>query len=164
MDTLSRDLLNADELLGNLVTPTSRLKRLANFLLDLVFFYIIVFTIGLIVMLIYPEIGYSFEPINPLVDRLIGTLFYSTYYVIFKTWLGKTLGKIITKTKVVNKQGQKPDFSTVLVRNLVRAIPLDAFTFLRENPIGMHDRMSNTMVIDDRPLLTLDQSLHIIPD
>ncbi|MVM34049.1 RDD family protein [Spirosoma sp. HMF4905] len=164
MDNLSRDLLNADELLAKPITPTSQSKRLANLLLDMLFFYSIVFTVGVIVLLIYPEVGYSVESVNPLVDRVVGALLYVAYYMVFETWLGKTPGKIITKTKVVDKQGQKPDFTTLLGRNLARIIPFDAFTFLRENPIGMHDRMARTMVIDDRPTLTLDQSLRNIPD
>ncbi|QMW06043.1 RDD family protein [Spirosoma foliorum] len=164
MNNVSRDLLNADELLATPITPTSRLKRLANLLLDTLFFYIIVFTIGGVVILIYPEMSDSLESVNPLLDRLISTLLFSIYCIVFESWLGRTPGKLITKTKVVNSQGEKPDFNTLVVRNFARVIPFDAFTFLRETPIGLHDRLAHTMVIDDRPSFTLDQSLRNLPD
>ncbi|WP_461146831.1 RDD family protein [Spirosoma pulveris] len=160
MELHTRDLLNADELLAEPCLPASQGKRFLNLLIDFVFFYIIMVTVGVIVFLISPYLLDS----KILINRVTSMLLYVAYYLAFEAWLGKTPGKILTKTKVVNKNGQKPDLLTCLWRNLARLIPFDTFTFLREKPIGMHDRMSGTMVVDDRPSLSLDQSIRNTPD
>lgn len=159
MDAQSRDLLNADELLAEPLQPARWTKRLANLLIDTVFFYVMMMTIGVGLALIIPESLDSFNETNPLVDRLVGWLLFTAYYVAFEAWLGKTPGKMITKTKVVGQDGQKPTFSNLLSRNFARLIPFDAFTFFRETPIGTHDRLGHTMVVDDRPRSTFDRSL-----
>jgi len=164
MDNQSRDLLDADELLAEPLRPASRTKRLLNLLIDTVFFYILVISIASVTALINPSVIETIEQTNPLVDRVIYWLFFMVYYVIFETWLGKTPGKMITKTKVVDKNGQKPNFTTVAGRSFSRLIPFEAFSFLRENPIGIHDRMAHTMVVDDRPDRSFDWSIRTMPD
>jgi uncharacterized RDD family membrane protein YckC len=59
---------------------------------------------------------------------------------------------MITKTKVVSrKTGKKPPFWTIVGRTFARLIPFDGFSFLTENPIGWHDSLSGTMVVNDIP-------------
>lgn len=164
MDNQSRDLLDADELLAEPLIPATRTKRFLNLLIDTVFFYIFMITIGVVAVLINPEAMDSLAQTNPLIDRLISTLLFVGYYVVFETWLGKTPGKMITKTRVVDEEGQQPGFKTILGRSFARIIPFDAFTFFKETPIGMHDRIAHTLVIDDRPRLSFDQSLRNMPE
>jgi uncharacterized RDD family membrane protein YckC len=159
MDNQSLDLLNADELLAEPLTPTTRTKRFLNLLIDTVFFYILLFAIIGLFTLVEAGTAESMDQANPLIVQLIGTLLFAAYYAVFEAWLGKTPGKIITKTKVVDNEGKKPGFKAIVGRSLARIIPFEAFSFLRETPIGIHDRMSQTMVIDDRPRSSLDLSL-----
>jgi len=57
-----------------------------------------------------------------------------------------TVGKIITKTKVVTKDGKKPEFTNIVRRTLFRLIPVDqiSFLFLSE---GFHDYLSETTIV-----------------
>lgn len=159
MDAQPRDLLNADDLLAEPLKPARWTKRLANLLLDTVFFYIIIVTIGLIAVLISPEFVDAINRTDPLLDRLVGTLLYAVYCFGFEAWLGKTPGKMITRTKVVGQNGERPDLYALIRRSLARIIPFDALTFMRQTPIGLHDRLGQTMVVDDRPLHSFDRSL-----
>ena len=159
MNNQSRDLLNADELLAEPLTPARWTKRLANLLIDTFFFYLFILVIGFVAAMINPAVIDWLDETHPLVDRLIGSLLFVAYYVIFENWLGKTPGKMITKTKVVDVKGEKPTFTTLLGRNFSRLIPFDALTFFRETPIGMHDRIAHTLVVDDRPRFSFDRSL-----
>ncbi len=68
------------------------------------------------------------------------------YYLLFESLSGATLGKIITRTRVVNSIGEKPSFFTIFVRTLCRFIPLDAFTFASAGG-GWHDNFTGTYVI-----------------
>ena len=68
------------------------------------------------------------------------------YYLLFESLSGATLGKIITRTRVVNGIGEKPHFVTILARSLCRYIPLDAFTFATKGG-GWHDNFTGTYVI-----------------
>ncbi|GAB4013630.1 hypothetical protein GCM10028808_33320 [Spirosoma migulaei] len=164
MDSPSRDLLDASELLAQPLKPTRWTNRLANLLIDTVFFYIIFGTLGTAIALISPEFLDSLSRIHPILNQVLSSLLFVIYYLAFEIWLGKTPGKIITKTKVVDQEGNKPDVKTCLGRNFARLIPFDGLTFFQAAPIGMHDRMSHTMVVDDLPALTLDQSLRNIPE
>ncbi|HEY6914196.1 MAG TPA: RDD family protein, partial [Paludibacter sp.] len=60
---------------------------------------------------------------------------------------GRSLGKIITKTKVITVDGDKPDFKTFLIRALCRFIPLESFSFLGSTDSGWHDSISRTRVV-----------------
>ncbi|SFC91623.1 RDD family protein [Spirosoma endophyticum] len=159
MDNQSRDLLNADELLAEPLVPASRMKRFLNSLIDTVFFYIILVTIGVIFTLLIPGSTEAINRLNPLVVQVMGMLLFGGYYIVFETWLGKTPGKMITRTKVVDNEGEMPGFKVIIGRSFARLIPFEAFSFLQEKPVGIHDRMSQTMVVDDKPRSSLDLSL-----
>ncbi len=71
------------------------------------------------------------------------------YYYLMEAKFQKTVAKIITKTKVVTKEGEKPTSTDILRRTLCRLIPLDVFSFIF-SPNGFHDRLSDTPVIKDK--------------
>ncbi len=73
------------------------------------------------------------------------------YYFLFELYFeGRTLGKLVTKTKVVNQDGVKPTAETIALRTICRWVPFDALSFLGGNrPMGWHDSWSKTMVIDE---------------
>ncbi len=68
------------------------------------------------------------------------------YYTLFESLTQKTPGKFFTNTIVINEYGQKPDFSNILGRSMIRLIPFEAFSFLSGGR-GWHDRWSNTFVV-----------------
>ncbi|MBS2210098.1 RDD family protein [Carboxylicivirga mesophila] len=69
------------------------------------------------------------------------------YFAIIEATTGRTIGKIITHTKVVNTCGRKPSFKSIIMRSLLRVIPLDVLSFLIAHTDGWHDRWSKTTVI-----------------
>jgi len=69
------------------------------------------------------------------------------YYLIFEVTTGQTIGKMITKTIVVKKDGTKPSFFNILMRSFWRLIPFDTFSYLFGYELGMHDILSSTKLI-----------------
>lgn len=72
---------------------------------------------------------------------------YLMYYFYFEAVLGRTLGKMLMGTYVVNYEGGQPTFMTVLKRTLARLIPCEYVTFLGGPTSGLHDRLSRTYVV-----------------
>ena len=71
---------------------------------------------------------------------------YFAYHFLFEYFYGRTIGKFITKTKVVDMNGEKPNTKTLFVRNICRLIPFDNVSFLFAEK-GWHDNISKTQVI-----------------
>ena len=80
-------------------------------------------------------------------DLAWGTIAYCSYYILCESLWGKTIAKIITKTKVVSYQGEKPSFFLIVWRTLCRLIPFDPISFAEK--IGCHDSLSATIVVND---------------
>jgi uncharacterized RDD family membrane protein YckC len=128
-------------------------KRLANYFIDLILFYILVFIAGMIIATVSPE---SLEndtlfSDNVFLDRLLSLLIFGVYMSfvegIFK---GRTLGKLITGTKAVNADGSTISFATALGRGFSRMVPFEPFSALGNPPYPWHDKWTNTYVIDVR--------------
>ena len=75
-------------------------------------------------------------------------LVYVFYYALFELKWQKTVGKMITKTKVVSYSEQKPSNTDIVVRTFSRLVPFDviSYVFVRN---GIHDILSKTKVIKD---------------
>jgi len=89
-----------------------------------------------------------FEEDNVLLNYAMAYTVITIYYVIFEYSTGRSVAKFITKTKVVNMQGEQPGFKTIFIRTLCRFIPFEAFSFLGESKTGWHDTLSKTRVIN----------------
>jgi uncharacterized RDD family membrane protein YckC len=83
-----------------------------------------------------------------LIGYLMLAVGFFGYYVIMETKYQKTIGKYITKTKVVNKNGTKPEVGDIVRRTFCRLIPFDRISFLF-TANGFHDRLSDTTIIKD---------------
>ncbi len=86
------------------------------------------------------------------ISGVAGHFFYSIavmilYYVPSEVLFGRTLGKLVTGTRVVTETGGPPTFAPVLTRTTTRLIPAESLTFFRKPSIGLHDRWSNTRVV-----------------
>ena len=65
------------------------------------------------------------------------------YYTLLETFWGRTPGKWLSFTKVVNSKGNKPSLLAILLRSAVRLIPID-FLFIPFIGIPLHDYLSKT--------------------
>lgn len=129
----------------DLVLPASILKRLSNFLIDRVASYIPLILCSMY-FLYFPSTSDS-GTFETVLISIAGVLFFA-YHLICESIWQRTLGKLITKTKVVDKEGNKPSFLKILGRSLARYIPFEPLSFLFSGyPIGWHDSLSNTLVV-----------------
>ena len=81
---------------------------------------------------------------------LIGLPILLGYYILCEATTSRTLGKLVTGTKVVNEQGGKPSFGQIVGRSFSRLIPFEAFSFLGETSRGWQDRFPHTYVVKSR--------------
>lgn len=120
-------------------------KRAAHFIIDTLAFIIISLLLAMI-------IGFFFDSAPPSDLGFLGYLYlfvvYFTYYTFMESKYQKTMGKFITKTKVLNLNGSRPTSADIARRTLCRLIPFDRLSFLF-TPNGLHDKLSDTRVIRD---------------
>lgn len=74
---------------------------------------------------------------------------YFVYCVLMEGFAGgQTLGKLITRYQVVNRNGQPASFKQIILRTLVRFVPFEFLSVIFALSSGMlHDRWSGTRVI-----------------
>ncbi len=128
-------------------------KRFANYIIDLICFYFMLFLAGLGLGIFFPQSldfisgGSSFGLVERIVGLVLFALFMFAQEALFN---GKTIGKLITKTKAVNLDGSNISSYTAFLRGLSRAVPFDAFSALGSPPNPWHDKWTGTMVIDEK--------------
>lgn len=69
------------------------------------------------------------------------------YYTLFESLFGRTPGKWVSFSKVVNKKGGKPGLFLVLLRSIVRITIIDLFFFPFLDKT-LHDYVSGTEVVE----------------
>ena len=134
-------------------------KRLLGYIID-------VFLIGAMVMEIVSNRSYHNDSLGAHVAIREGPLWFllfsTLYYLLLEGLSGRTLGKLLTGTIVVNSISyKKATFDKILIKTFSRLIPFDAFSFLMSYPKGWHDALSCTTVINDTntPLAVLNQRM-----
>jgi uncharacterized RDD family membrane protein YckC len=125
-------------------------KRFFNLLLDSLILRFLVaypagYALGVILLVCGVQPGLLKDQ---TVINILTILIYVTYYSVFEYFFGKTPAKFITRTKVVTLDGDKPSFSHILKRSLIRLIPIEWISFFGHYPIGWHDKWSGTQVVD----------------
>ena len=120
---------------------TSKRKRILNFVIDL------------IVIAVLMEITFRIEDLvdyKTLVKTIRVIIVFGGYYIFMEYLFGKTIGKFITKSKIVNLDGTRISFKTAIIRYICRWIPLEfASLALGHDAKAWHDVLSKTLVIED---------------
>jgi uncharacterized RDD family membrane protein YckC len=111
--------------------------RLANFLLDSVFCWIILFVL-------FPSLA-SFFGKNTGATFLFGLGFWFLYYFVFEMMFQRTPAKFITRTKVVLLDGSRPSSLVIAKRTLSRFMPFEPLS--GNNRTWWHDRWTKTRVV-----------------
>lgn len=78
---------------------------------------------------------------------LLFAIQYVAYFLLLEGTTGRTLGKVVTKTEVVSKDGYRVEFGPVLIRTFCRLIPFEPFSFMGSKSSGWHDTLSKTKVV-----------------
>ncbi|MEM8865432.1 MAG: RDD family protein [Planctomycetota bacterium] len=85
-----------------------------------------------------------------ILGGILGFAIYIFYYVVLEIACGKTLGKMATRTRVVDADGNPPSAGQILGRTLARLIPFEPFSYLfGDTTRGWHDGLSKTYVVKD---------------
>lgn len=79
------------------------------------------------------------------------------YYAATEFFMGRTIGKMATKSFVIDEYARKPEIGVVLLRNLIRLVPFEAFSCLGER--GWHDKWSNTWVVTEEEWIYLKKAI-----
>jgi uncharacterized RDD family membrane protein YckC len=128
-------------------------KRFANYIIDL-----IVFCIAWKAFFKYLGLKIAMTMIGP--DDGKPVIYFKVYIIAFLFELslmaaieffgnGRSIGKLLTRTRAVNDDGTPITFKTAVLRRLSRMVPFEAFSALASHPEPWHDRWTNTCVIDD---------------
>ncbi|MFY0601753.1 MAG: RDD family protein [Cyclobacteriaceae bacterium] len=118
-------------------------KRFANFIIDTIMSYVIAFCVGILFVFLSQD--------SASMEMLMTVIIYALiilYPWIMESITGKTIGKYITRTKIVKPDGSKPESMNILGRSLCRLIPFDPFSYLGDKP-GWHDSIPKIYVIED---------------
>jgi len=119
--------------------------RFINFLIDFTVWLVLAFIVSFI-------IGIFVQPTDEGILTLFGYVLifgiFIAYYAIMEIKFQKTVGKFITKTKVVKMNGERPENSDIISRTFCRLIPFDRISFLFVKN-GIHDYLSKTKVVKD---------------
>jgi uncharacterized RDD family membrane protein YckC len=121
-------------------------NRFINFIVDIIVFYLVYFLLKLAFGLSTSD---NTDFLETVIDMAFLWLCYFLYYFILETITGKTFGKIVTRTKVVDVNGQKPGSSVIALRTVSRLFPFEPFSFLLNPPHGWHDTWSRTWVVKE---------------
>jgi uncharacterized RDD family membrane protein YckC len=124
-------------------------KRLANYILDVIVFYLFVLFLGIVIGVSSP--GTLSSPLftDAIISRIFGLALYGVFMGVYEAITkGKTVGKLITGTKAVNQDGTTISFKTGLLRGFSRAVPLEVFSGLGSPCFPWHDKWTDTYVID----------------
>lgn len=126
--------------------------RLANYLIDYVCQIVLMFAFMVVLTVIAIIFGNDdiltrIENMNKIEEYGVAVVIILIYYNVFEIFFSRTIGKFITKTIVVDINGEKPDSQEILIRSLCRLIPFDGFSFLGAPNKGWHDSISKTYVV-----------------
>tara|TARA_R110002111_G_C5838303_1_gene358609 strand:- start:90 stop:671 length:582 start_codon:yes stop_codon:yes gene_type:complete len=114
--------------------------RFLNFIID--------FIIWLIIAAIFTFPLSANDGNQMLLGYVIMFATFIGYYAIMEIKFQKTIGKFVTKTRVVKMNGEKPENSDIISRTFCRLIPFDRVSFLFTKN-GIHDFLSKTKVVKD---------------
>ncbi|HXC07181.1 MAG TPA: RDD family protein, partial [Bacteroidia bacterium] len=129
-----------------------------HFIIDLLAFRIIMYVLGyaggLIFYFTHSEAYYPSLLTYLLIYTIANALLYPVFYLFCEYKWQRTPGKYLTRTVVIDAWGNKPDLRTLMLRNLIRIVPFEAFSCLGEDhgSRGWHDRWSETWVVKEQEL------------
>lgn len=141
LENTTQNIISADIEKAKMKDNTAkRGLRLLNYIIDFLVWLIICFILTLPLS--------AHNQTHMLIGYVIMFLSYFLYYIILEIKFQKTLGKMITKTKVVTYDEKVPSNNDIIIRTLLRCIPFDNISFLIVKN-GFHDMFSRTKVIKD---------------
>ena len=131
--------------------PATPGQRFANYLIDLFVFYACAFIVGMVKAIVSaPSLDDYGEGIgrsrNFFMEYFISICMYLALYTLLEGLTkGRTLGKLITGTKVVKDDSAPITWWDAFLRSLSRLVPFEPFSAFGGYP--WHDRWTGTRVV-----------------
>ena len=122
--------------------------RFLNLIIDYIGMFMLSIILVISIGIIFGQEGIA--KIETLNDYISGIILMLIYYLPLESITDRTLGKLITGTKIVTEQGTKPTFKQVLGRTLARLVPFEWFSFLDKESRGWHDTWPKVYVVKSR--------------
>ena len=119
--------------------------RLIHFVVDIISFLVVAMILGLILGLFIPTPTHMTMTLFTYGVLLIA---FFLYFAFMEYKYQKTIGKFLTRSKVMMSDGRRPELNEIMLRTACRLIPLDRISFLFSKN-GFHDRLSDTIVIKE---------------
>lgn len=127
-------------------------KRLLNLVIDAAVIFGIIIILGIfaaiLALLGFDGMALWFTEMDSLTDRIFTSAVIVFYYFTMEITTQRTVGKLMTGTKVVMEDGSKPLAGDIMKRALCRLLLLEILSFINATPRGWHDTASDTYVID----------------
>lgn len=125
--------------------PASQGARFGNFFIDNLALFMLGAAEGVMIVVLMGDEGLELLEKTPGIVFSIPTTL--AYYLILEGLTGRTLGKLVTGTKVVSADGSPPSAGQLLGRTFARMIPFEPFSFLGKEARGWHDTLPGTYVV-----------------
>lgn len=137
---------NLDELVVDSGAPDSSNyatagQRFLTYLIDVVIYYLIAIIAGLA----FGSMGGAAGALGSLVTMLS----FFLYYILMEQRTGKTVGKMIMKTRVVNVDGGNITMGQAFIRTISRIVPFEFISVWIGDGVMWHDSWASTRVIKD---------------
>ena len=126
--------------------PATTGQRLANYLIDIIVFYLLVFIVSIALGAI---MGVNQSGSYLAIYYLISFGLFFGYYTYLEGSKGKTIGKMVTKTKVLTVSGEPITYSKAFMRTLCRIVPFEFISAFMGTSMW-HDKWVDTIVVKDR--------------
>jgi uncharacterized RDD family membrane protein YckC len=122
-------------------------QRFLNMLIDLAGFFVIIIGFGFFGALVWGEsFVEGLDSINPIMDRILTSIAFGLYIsVVEGLTKGRSLGKLVTRTKAVTIYNEPTTWSNSFARGFSRVVPFEALSAFGGNP--WHDRWTDTRVV-----------------
>ena len=127
-------------------------QRFANYLIDYICQVAMMFGVFVVIIMLSISNGNKnivseMEAITDMVKYAFVSVVILLYYNLFELFFSVTIGKLITNTVVVDRNGNKPSTDEILMRSICRLIPFEILSFLGTPGKGWHDAISKTYVV-----------------
>lgn len=127
-------------------------KRFFNFIIDMIILSVILF-IGLVIFIANTSPNDAKEfmnrfMVNSMWQYTVTSCITLLYYNFFEITTSRTIGKFCTNTIVVDENGDRATYEAVMIRSLIRIIPLYWVSFIIFPSRGLHDVISKTYVVN----------------
>lgn len=121
------------------------IKRLINYIIDLS-------SIISITTFVLALINFSAQSIDIAendIIQIVLVIIAPSYYYFMESKTGKTIGKYVTRTKVISTNGGELTSRQCLFRVLCRIIPFEYISGFLSDGVFWHDSIPGTLVVND---------------